>query len=179
MQWYLQHNSFQAALVTDGHHSYCLFIYHCGLLTTLQAAIGYTATGNFFFSHPKSQSPQSNEVDCGNSPGSKWNTLLYPIHYDGKRGRERERERERFLTGVKKLKLKSFRRHFVHICVGHWETHIRTLKMLSYLEVHEIVAQNNNNFHKDRERIRLQQWTSGDLYSTWCGKNRTGKYIIH
>ena len=90
----LQHNSFQAVLVTDGHNSYCLFIYHCGLLTTRQAAIGYTATGNFFLSHPNSQMYNSIEVACSNSPGSEWNTLLYPIHYNGKRERERERYHE-------------------------------------------------------------------------------------
>ena len=79
-----QSNSYQAVLVTDGTKSYCLFIYHCDLLQTHHAAIGFSASGNFFYSHRLSLSYYSNEVACSNRPDSDWNTLLYAIHYDGR-----------------------------------------------------------------------------------------------
>ena len=69
--------------MTDGTKSYCLFLYHCDLLESSGAAIGFSSSGNFFFNHQLSLSPSSSEVACGNTPDSNWNSLLYQIHYDG------------------------------------------------------------------------------------------------
>ena len=80
-----QTNSFQAVLVTDGTRSYSLFIYHCDLLQTGGAAIGFAASGNFLFNHRSSLGSDSSGVACSNRPHSDWNALLYPIHYDGKK----------------------------------------------------------------------------------------------
>ena len=74
---------FQAVLVTDGTKSYCLFIYNCGFLRFSRAAIGFSASGNFFFNHRHSRSSDSKEVACSNRPDSDWNTLVYALHYDG------------------------------------------------------------------------------------------------
>ncbi|CAI8015430.1 hypothetical protein GBAR_LOCUS9555 [Geodia barretti] len=74
---------FQAVLVTDGTKSYCLFIYHCDFLRFSGAAVGFSASGNFFFNHRHSRSSDSKEVACSNRPDSDWNTLVYALHYDG------------------------------------------------------------------------------------------------
>jgi hypothetical protein len=78
-------DSFQGVLVTDGTKSYCLFLYHCDLLESSRAAIGFSSSGNFFFNHQLSLSSSSSEVACGNTPDSNWNSLLFQIHYDGVR----------------------------------------------------------------------------------------------
>jgi hypothetical protein len=78
-----QRDSYQGVLVTDGTKSYCLFLYHCDLLESSGAAIGFSSSGNFFFNHQLSLSPSSSEVACGNTPDSNWNSLLYQVHYDG------------------------------------------------------------------------------------------------
>ena len=70
--------------MTDGHKSFCLFIYKCDLLQTHLAAIGFSASGNFSFNHRKANTYSSNEVGCSNRPGSDWNTLVYALHYDGR-----------------------------------------------------------------------------------------------
>ena len=70
--------------MTDGHKSFCLFIYKCDLLQTHSAAIGFSASGNFSFNHRKANTYSSNEVGCSNRPGSDWNTLVYALHYDGR-----------------------------------------------------------------------------------------------
>ena len=70
--------------MTDGHKSFCLFIYNCDLLQTHGAAIGFSASGNFSFNHRKANTYSSNEVGCSNRPESDWNTLVYALHYDGR-----------------------------------------------------------------------------------------------
>ena len=80
-----QSNSFQAVLVTDGTTSYCIFIYHCDLLLSSGAAIGFSASGNFSFNHRLSLQTHSNEVACSNRPDSDWNALIYVINYDGRK----------------------------------------------------------------------------------------------
>ena len=70
--------------MTDGHKSFCLFIYNCDLLQTHGVAIGFSASGNFSFNHRKANTYSSNEVGCSNRPESDWNTLVYASHYDGR-----------------------------------------------------------------------------------------------
>ena len=67
-------------LITDGERSYALFLYHCDLLISGGAGIGYFASGNFFENHPLANSAGSDGVACANTA---WNTLIYPIHYAG------------------------------------------------------------------------------------------------
>ena len=78
-----QRNSYQAVLITDGERSYALFLYHCDLLISGGAGIGYFASGNFFENHPLAKSARSDSVACSNSPHTAWNTLIYSIHYAG------------------------------------------------------------------------------------------------
>ena len=89
-----QRNSYQAVLVTDGSRSYSLFLYHCDLLHSTGAAIGYFSSGNFFENHKLSLQPNSNEVACGNRSDSDWTTLLYTLHYDGKAKQMGDKKRE-------------------------------------------------------------------------------------
>ena len=81
-----QVNSFQCVLITDGNSTYVLFLYHCDLLQSGGGGIGYIASsgGNFYQNHRWSlQSSSSSYIGCDNRPLSNWNTVLYPIHYNG------------------------------------------------------------------------------------------------
>ena len=79
----IQTNSYQAILVTDGTRSYALFLYHCDLLQSSGAVIGYTASGNFYLNHPLSKLDNSKNIACNNRPHNDWSTVIYPIHYAG------------------------------------------------------------------------------------------------
>ena len=69
--------------MTDGTQTFAIFLYQCGLLQSSSAAIGYWAAGNFSQSHRLSLLPASSDISCASTSDSQWNSLLYPIHYDG------------------------------------------------------------------------------------------------
>ena len=50
-------NTFQAVLATDGTRSYAIYTYECGKLNWVHyfAAIGFSASPDFFDEHPLSQ----------------------------------------------------------------------------------------------------------------------------
>ena len=86
---YLQNNTFQGALVTDGTDSYAVFTYRCGDLQwttyTSQIIIGRFYVGIGFYG---SNFPQvhrilnsrnvTQEVACANYP-NLWNNLVYHL----------------------------------------------------------------------------------------------------
>ena len=79
----LQTNTFQGIIITDGMLSYAVFVYQCDLLqwsglNNRHAVIGYNMNGQFM-NHPLSGIPQVSDVDCMNSPGTSWSTLVYQI----------------------------------------------------------------------------------------------------
>ena len=83
--YYLQNNTFQGALVTDGTDSYAVFTYRCG---DLQWPNYMDASGFEFIGFLGSNFPQlhrllnsrnvSQEVACANYP-NVWNNLVYHL----------------------------------------------------------------------------------------------------
>lgn len=74
--FYLQENTFQAILITDGEYSYTVFTYMCGLMEWDNGAtIGFVAAGGQYANND----PSSSDVACENSPDSKWNNVIYRL----------------------------------------------------------------------------------------------------
>lgn len=80
---WLQRNTYQGILVTNGQRSYALFLYQCGQLQTNLAGVGYLADGNFYENHPLSNSDSSSDVACQNEPQSQWSNVIYQLDYRG------------------------------------------------------------------------------------------------
>ena len=75
---FVQTNSYQAAVLTDGDLSFVVFIYRCGHIDyTGGATIGFTAAHNLYANHPLSGTTNARRVACLNSPESEWTHLIY------------------------------------------------------------------------------------------------------
>ena len=77
-------NTFQAVLATDGTRSYAIYTYECGKLNWVHyfAAIGFSASPDFFDEHPLSRNSSVNDIACINEdsvPPSNWSNILYEI----------------------------------------------------------------------------------------------------
>ena len=74
---YLQNNTFQGILITNGSRSYAVFTYKCGLLEwSGGATIGFYAEGDFYMNHPLS-GVNSTQIACVN--GGLWNNVVYSL----------------------------------------------------------------------------------------------------
>ena len=70
----MQENTYQTILITDGTHSYAVFIYKCGLLEWGDdPTIGFNAPGDFYHNHEISYPG----IDCVNYPNSNWSNIVY------------------------------------------------------------------------------------------------------
>ena len=84
---HFQSNTYQGILITDGTHSFAVFIYQCGLLEwsgSDPATVGYYGDGNFYENHALANTANANTVACLNSPDSVWSNLIYRLNYLGK-----------------------------------------------------------------------------------------------
>ena len=81
VHYQVEPNTFQAVLATDGTRSYATFTYECGKLNWVDygAAIGFSASDDFFAEHPLSRKLRVNEIACINRNSSKWSNLAYKI----------------------------------------------------------------------------------------------------
>ena len=71
---YLQENTFQAFLVSDGTYSYAIFTYKCGEMEWDRGpTIGYNAGGEKF----SNNNPSSSAVACLNTPESDYSNVIY------------------------------------------------------------------------------------------------------
>ena len=72
-------------LATDGARSYAIYTYECGKLNWVKhsAAIGFSASDNFFAEHPLSRTSSVNEIACINIPSSNWANIAYEIDNNG------------------------------------------------------------------------------------------------
>ena len=78
--YFLQTNTFQGILITDGSHSYTVFTYRCGSMEwSGSATIGFNADNDLFQNHPLSRTRSSNSIACQNYPDSVWNNLVYQL----------------------------------------------------------------------------------------------------
>ena len=85
---FLQTNTFQAVIVTDGSNSFAIFIYRCG---DIQwdfrgfgpgfggATIGFGASSEFFSNHRLALIRDATSIDCINAPENQFFTVLYGI----------------------------------------------------------------------------------------------------
>ena len=71
---YIQENTFQAILITDGTYSYTIFTYKCGFMQwDRYATIGIKADANYFINNH----PSSNAVACLNFPKSNYSNIIF------------------------------------------------------------------------------------------------------
>ena len=81
---FLQTNSYQMVLATDGETSYTVFTYKCGELnwssSSYRAVIGYNAASNSYVNHPLSRTTNVNSIACVNSPSSPWSNVVYNLN---------------------------------------------------------------------------------------------------
>ena len=64
--------------MTDGQHSYALFIYNCRQMEwSGSASIGVNADGKFFQNHRLSRMNNAASIACLNSPESDWSNVIY------------------------------------------------------------------------------------------------------
>ena len=83
MLLYLQSNTYQGVLITDGEVSYTIFIYRCGLLENgAVGAMGYYINDTHFQEHSLSNSDLSSTVAC-QSNTSDWSALMYSLNGTG------------------------------------------------------------------------------------------------
>lgn len=75
-----QRNTYQGVVITDGTRSYAVFIYNCALLDMHSfGGIGYYFSSALQIEHRLSNTNMSSTIACGNSPGSPWSTVVYPL----------------------------------------------------------------------------------------------------
>ena len=74
---YIQENTFQAILITDGTYTYTIFTYFCGLLEWgTSATVGYNAAENGY----ENYDPSSLDIACLNIPlSSFWKNVVYRL----------------------------------------------------------------------------------------------------
>lgn len=71
---YLQENTFQAIVITDGTYSYSLFTYNCALTEWDNGVtIGFSDGGDMYDTF----NPSSSEVACLNLPASNFSNIIY------------------------------------------------------------------------------------------------------
>ena len=79
---YLQTNTFQGVVITDGSTSFAVFIYRCGSIGwSGDAVIGFKAIGGFFKNHPLSGAV-ADCIACTGSP-ALFNTVIYKLTKEG------------------------------------------------------------------------------------------------
>ena len=82
VNFFLQTNTYQGILITNGTTSYAVFIYRCGLMGwSGSASIGYYAVGSFYQNHPLANSATANTIACVNSPTSVWSNVVYQLSF--------------------------------------------------------------------------------------------------
>ena len=80
MLYYLQTNTFQAVLATNGSTSFALFIYKCGDLDwSGGATVGYGASTEMFSNHRLSGTGNVILISCLNTPENPYSTVTYLI----------------------------------------------------------------------------------------------------
>lgn len=76
--FFLQTNTFQGVLITDGMHPFAIFTYKCGSLSwDGDATIGFT-TGDLFAFHPLSGF-SAVQIACLDYPHSAWTNIIYEL----------------------------------------------------------------------------------------------------
>ena len=77
---YMQTNTYQAIVITDGEQSYAIFTYLCGAMNWHgYATIGINSDGNFYTNYPLSGTSSVTEVACLEYPDSLLKNLIYPL----------------------------------------------------------------------------------------------------
>ena len=83
--YFLQENTFQAILITNGTTTHAIYTYSCGLMEwsgyNTYATIGYNLNGEYE-NHFLSGSPVAHTIACS-SGASKWNNLVYTVDMTG------------------------------------------------------------------------------------------------
>ena len=87
MFFYLQANSYQAIVITDGGQSYAVYTYNCQLLEWSGmfrfAVVGFNAFGEYFDNHQLSGFEVIGSIACENEPYSDFSNLVYEISLPG------------------------------------------------------------------------------------------------
>ena len=81
--FFLQTNTYQGVLVTDGVQSYALYTYRCGEMEwSGGATIGFGASDELYANLRLSGSAGVLAVACLNSPTTEWSNILYNLALD-------------------------------------------------------------------------------------------------
>ncbi len=83
--FFLQNNTFQACLITNGTKSYAVYTYQCGELQwSNEATIGFNAGGDIYENHPLSGQTHANSIACVHTNhNTPWNNVIYDLVPDG------------------------------------------------------------------------------------------------
>ena len=80
---YIQHNTFQGIVITNGTKTYTVFTYRCDDIQWANGnstVIGFNAGGTYYVNHPLSATPEASDIDCQRSPLSIWNNIVYDVN---------------------------------------------------------------------------------------------------
>ena len=80
MYIFIQRNSYQAVLISDGiENSFAIFTFKCGTLNwSGRTTIGFNAGGEYYANHPLSLKLFANAVACLNND-SLWTNIIYDL----------------------------------------------------------------------------------------------------
>ena len=78
---YVQTNTFQGIVITDGATTFAVFTYKCMDLNWARVplVIGFSAAGDFFENHDFTGSVDAHLLDCHNQPASDYVNVIYNI----------------------------------------------------------------------------------------------------
>lgn len=78
--FFLQTNTYQGIVITNGQQSYALFVYQCNRMGwSGNATIGFSAAGNFYQNHHLSGTPNAKTIACMNLTGSVRSNIVYQL----------------------------------------------------------------------------------------------------
>jgi len=81
---FVQTNTFQGVVVSDGSRSYAVFIYRCGLMEwNGRAIIGFNANGSLYQNHRLAGTFSAKNIACLNSPDAIWSNVVYLLFVRG------------------------------------------------------------------------------------------------
>lgn len=91
---FLQENTFQAIIITNGTATFAVYTYNCDLMGwsgyDTYATIGYNLNGDYE-NHFLSGLESANTVACLSTPNTKWDNLVYTIDMTGVNETQRQR----------------------------------------------------------------------------------------
>lgn len=77
---FMQTNTYQGIVITNGQQSYALFVYQCDRMGwSGNATIGFSAAGNFYQNHHLSGTPNAKRIACMDMTGHVESNIVYQL----------------------------------------------------------------------------------------------------